>query len=252
MGRVTLDILVAILGASLGSFVGCCAYRIPQGISIVNRGSFCDTCGRTLRWHELIPVVGYLSRRGKCTTCHEQIRIYYLFLEIFGGVIALLVTSYFGFTIRSASVLTFMMIMLLVALIDWRHLLIPNVVVACVLILALALKAQAGKWELISAGVSGISAFLFMGAVRFGARKLLKKEAMGLGDVKLSAVIGASIGFEAFLITLWVSSMAGAAYGVYLSRARQAELRDERIPFGTFLSLASAVAIFINLGAFNG
>jgi leader peptidase (prepilin peptidase)/N-methyltransferase len=173
-------------------------------------------------------------------------------LEVFGGVIALLITSSFGFTIRSASALTFIMIMILVALIDWRHLLIPNVVVSCGLILALALKAPAGQIEVISASVSGISAFLLMGAIRFAAGKLLRKEAMGFGDVKLSAVIGAFIGFEAFLISLWISSMTGAAYGVYLTRGNQAGLRGERIPFGTFLSLASVCIVFINFWGING
>lgn len=248
MGTSMIAVVATIIGASLGSFTGCCAYRIPRGISIVAKRSFCDGCRRPLVWYELVPFMSYLLLRGRCSTCRRPIPFIYLMLEVAGAGVAVFSAFTFGLTIRSAIVVTFAMLMILIALIDWRHLFIPNKVVALGLAIAFLLKAPGGSEELSSSLVSALASLVFMGMVKVVGSKLLKREAMGLGDVKLSAVIGAFAGFEAFLVAVWLSSLAGAVYGLSLARSERQDPSHERLPYGAFLSVSSIFTSLISIG----
>lgn len=265
-----LDLLVFFAGASIGSFVNAIAYRLPRDISIVRPRSFCPNCGRSLPAILNVPVFSYLALRGRCHYCGKAIAIRYLIAEVGLGVIALFLKANFAPLsalarfVLCAGLLTASLIDL-----DWR--IIPDEITlpgipAGLLAAAFVLPEvglRSALWGLLAGG-----GFLFV--VGEAYRLLRGQEGMGMGDVKLIAMIGAFMGWPAVLFTIFTGSAAGAVGGVIVgligrrvetpeiasaaggddppgnseaAADKQPGVLQTAVPFGPFLS--SAAAIFI-------
>lgn len=131
----------------------------------------------------------------------------------------------------------FLLLMLLVAVIDWQHLIIPNEVLLAGIVIGLAIKLLLGHENTASDIVSAISAFAVVSAIRFLGSAYFKKEAMGMGDVKLAALIGFFLGWQLFLLSLWFAAVGGSIYGIARSG------KGIRIPFGSFMAATSAIVM---------
>jgi len=137
--------------------------------------------------------------------------------------------------------------MIIIAAIDFRRFIIPNVLVLFAGIAGFLLAALESSDALGTAITSGGGAFLFLAATRWGANAVLRKESMGIGDLKLAGVIGLVTGFVPFLIALWGASVAGMVYGWMKFRntkfetGNKFEIQNPKIPFGAFLALSSLV-----------
>lgn len=234
--------LVTLMGLSLGSFLNVYAYRLPRGISVVRLRSFCPICGTQLKWYELIPVASFFLNSGRCGFCKQPISKTYLFIEIIFGILAVTFFMLHGFTVQLLLSATFAFLMLLIAVIDYKHLIIPNKLVVISLLAGTALQALISPAELLSGVLSAVSSFLLTFGVLLAGNWMFKKESLGMGDVKLSAVVGLFLGFEGFLVTLWIASVTGLLFAWFV---KGTFTKDSKLPFGAFLAVSSILVMML-------
>ncbi len=239
---------VFAFGAMVGSFLNVCIHRLPKGESIVFPGSHCGSCLKPVRWHDNVPILSYALLRGRCRDCKAKFSAEYLFVEAAAGAIFVLFYHYFGLTPEGGAYLLMTMALLAQAMIDFHHRIIPDVITLPGIVLGVVLSAlfpgihDAPGWlqGLIASGsgvLVGGGFLLMLGVV---AEFLLKKEAMGGGDVKLLAMIGAFIGVTGVAWTLFGGALLGSVAGIYYKLVA----KEEQIPFGPFLGAAAVAYLF--------
>jgi leader peptidase (prepilin peptidase)/N-methyltransferase len=169
-------------------------------------------------------------------------------MELLVGSVAVILFMRYGLSFTFLATAVFFLLMLLVALVDWNHLMIPNEVIVAGLLAGLLLKALSGYRDIPPALLASLLSLLTLFSVLVLGSYLFKKEVMGMGDVKLAAVIGLFVGFQGFLVSLWIASVVGSIYGgvAYLTKTKRTTQSSncdiaevQKIPFGSFLSLAS-------------
>jgi leader peptidase (prepilin peptidase)/N-methyltransferase len=262
-------VIVGLTGLSLGSFIKACTYRIPLGIPTVSRRSFCPACHSQLRWYEIIPLLSFILQRASCRSCSTRISFRYPIVEAIAAATTIGLFIYLGPTVDLFLAASFCLLMLLVAMIDWQHLIIPNGVVFAGLVIGLGLRASFAPLTVVEALAASGGAFVTMNIIRHASTWLFRREAMGFGDVKLGSVIGLFLGFQGFLVTVWIAAIAGLVYifarrmigssgqagslGITDTDFRfrgsfanaQGSILESRIPFGSFLAVTStAVLVF--------
>lgn len=236
-------IIILLLGLSLGSFINVCAYRLPRGISVLALRSFCPSCNHSLAWYELMPVVGYMLNRSRCRYCKEHISFSYLLVEIISAGILVVLLLKYSITLEYALSSIFCLLMLLIAIIDWEYLIISNQIVIVSFIFGLALKALINSSMLVNAIISSIGSMIVVTTILLLSNYFFKKETMGWGDVKLAGVIGLFLGFQNFLIVLWLAALSGSVYGI-LQILLHKKTRETKIPFGSFLASTACFILY--------
>ncbi len=235
--------IVGVFGALIGSFLNVCIHRLPKGESIVRPGSRCPACATPLRPFDNIPILSFLWLRGRCRSCGKRIAIRYPAVEALNTIGYILLWSRYGLTPEGAVYAAFYSSLLVVTFIDWDHQIIPNRItlpgIAIGLLSAATVLAGGFMDAVLGAALGG--GLLY--AVAVGSEWILKKEGMGLGDVKLLAMIGAFLGWKAVLLTVFVGALSGSVIGLTLMAARVKQ-RGEPIPFGPFLALGAISALF--------
>lgn len=239
-------ISMLLLGCCLGSFYACMGYRVPNGISIINPGSYCENCKKTLKWYMNIPVLSYLILGGRCAYCKKRIDVSGLLLEIFTGITFLFSYLAFGFCYQLIVVDILISALAVTAVSDFKYYYISDrVVFGSVILIALTyvkfLKFSEYKTYLIGA----LLMFILMLTIKVVGDKVFKKECLGGGDVKLMLLVGISLGFMNGLLSLFISSIL-ALLAHYLLREKY---NEDLIPFGPFL-IMGAIIVYIML--FNG
>jgi len=236
--------IVALIGLIIGSFLNVCIYRIPKGESIAFPGSHCGSCGHYLEALDLIPILSYLMLKGRCRYCKSKVSLQYPLIELINGVLYVLVYYYFGNTIMTIAYALLFSILLVITVIDYRTMLIPNTLIIFGLgvgsIYKIALAVLALDIRILFQGVLG----MLIGALSIGMIMALglliySKEAMGMGDLKLLAMFGLFTGSIYVLYALIVAVIVGAVYGVFVLIKKRGDI----IPFGPFLSIGGVVAI---------
>ncbi len=241
-----VDAFLALLGAIAGSFASAAVYRIPrEGTSLLNpKRSHCPACGARIRWHDNLPLVSWLVLRGRCRDCRQPFGAGYLVHEI--GLAVLFVAAGRSWAALEGPVALGVVLVALTGLwiaaaIDFRHLILPDGITlggipagfaASALVPALHFRAAGDRipWgaslfglgpedphvlvALASAAVGCVGAWAGMMAIRVVFSRLLGQEAMGLGDVKYLAAVGAWLGLEGAVLTLLIGVFAGAILGV--------------------------------------
>jgi len=238
----------AIFGAVVGSFLNVCIYRIPLEQSVVRPRSRCPKCGTPIAWYDNVPLISWLALRGRCRRCGEGISPRYALVEALTAALFAAVWSRYGWDPRTPVYWLAVSGLVLGSFVDLDHLIIPDRVTLGGMAAGLALSAAvpplhgAGNWmEGLSASVIGLVAGAgALGLIAELGRRAFKKEAMGLGDVKLLGAIGAFLGWRAVVFSLVVSSFAGSIVGVYLI-VRKGRAWQTRIPYGPYLALAAVV-----------
>ncbi|MDB5050678.1 MAG: pilD [Fibrobacteres bacterium] len=238
-----------IFGLMVGSFFNVVIYRMPRGESVVWPPSRCTQCGYQIKFYENVPVLSWLLLRGKCKSCRTGISIQYPLIEALTGLVAALVIGYFFYSGRVYPLdfkigVTFLALASIpIFVIDFRHFLIPDLITYPGILVGLGLSflpgGQTPLQSLIGAGASG----LFLWLVGFAATLLLKKEAMGLGDVKLMAMAGALFGAPTALFGLIFASALGTVVGLPMMLFRK--LNEHRhIPFGPYICMGVGISAF--------
>jgi leader peptidase (prepilin peptidase)/N-methyltransferase len=244
MTTETITIVVlALLGASIGSFLNVCIYRLPRRESLVWPASHCTSCGRTLSWYENVPVIGWLALRGRCRTCGERISIVYPIVEVVTAAVFVAGYLIYGWTPLLAVRLLFACAMIVLFVIDLQHHILPNVITIPGIVIGFLFSLF-----LPPGWLSSLLGIVLGGGVLFAVMEAYARargfEGLGMGDVKMLAMIGAFLGWQLMLLTLILGSFMGSLIGVALMAARRGGMKTA-LPFGTFLAigaLASAVA----------
>jgi leader peptidase (prepilin peptidase)/N-methyltransferase len=250
-------VLAALLGLAVGSHLNVVAYRLPLGRSLVRPGSACPRCGTPIRALDNLPVVGWLLLRGRCRSCGEPIALRYPLIEAVTGILFVLVMLRYGPTIDLVG--GWILAALLVALtaIDVEHFLLPDALTWGGIVAGLAVRAAVGI-ELTARGEPGaaagrpllhgvLGAALGAGillALIYGWYLVRREWGMGLGDVKMLAMIGAFLGWRGTVVALFVAALGGALVGIALLAGQRAGLKT-KLPFGAFLGLGGVVALLV-------
>lgn len=235
-------VLAGVLGLAVGSFLNVCIHRLPRGESLVYPASRCPRCGRALRWHDNVPVVSWVWLGGKCGQCHAPISIQYPIVELITAalIVAIVIVTPPGPLLAARLVLACALVVLFA--IDLEHHILPNVI---------TLPGIAIGWLFSFLGPPGWQASLagiMLGAgVLYGTAAayylVRREEGLGMGDVKMLAMVGAFLGWKAVLLTLVLASFTGALVGVGMMITSRGGMRYA-LPFGTFLAVGALVAMF--------
>lgn len=232
-----LTILGAVIGVALGSFLNVCVARWPAGRSVARPPSECWSCRAPLRWFEVVPVLGYAIVRGRCSRCGAGVGVQYPLVEIATGLIWAGMAARWGVHPEALRGGVFLTILLGIAISDARTYIIPDQFSLGGAAVGLALAPLAGGLELKSAVLGAALGFVSLWVTATVGRIVLGKDAMGGGDVKMMAMVGAFVGPPGVLVTLFGGSLLGALVYAPVS------LRTGRlVPFGVFLALGAGVA----------
>ena len=234
-------IVVAVLfGLIVGSFLNVCIYRLPRKQSVVWPASRCTSCGRGLAWFENVPVVSWLVLRGRCRGCGAPISPMYPIIEATTGALFGSVMYWYGPTPLALVRMLFGSAMIVLFVIDLQHRILPNVITVpgTVLGVILSLFLPPGI-------VSALIGVLIGGGLLYGIGEAYYRvrgvEGMGMGDVKMLAMIGAFLGWQLVLVTIIVASFGGAVLGALMLATRRGTMQAA-LPFGTFLAVGAAFA----------
>jgi leader peptidase (prepilin peptidase)/N-methyltransferase len=238
-----LAAVVTAFGAIVGSFLNVCIYRLPLGTSVVWPASACPRCRRTLAWYENIPVVSFLALRGRCRTCHDPIGVQYPIVEALTAAMFGLAWWFYGPSPLLASRLIFGCGLIVLFAIDLEHHLLPNAITLPGIAIGFAFSFFTEPGWLSS--LIGIAAG---GGVLWGVAEVYyrvrRAEGLGMGDVKMLAMIGAFVGWKLMLVALMMASLSGSLIGVVVIASRRGGMKYA-LPFGTFLALGAAAAVTI-------
>ncbi len=240
MPSLPLLVIAAALGLVIGSFLNVCIYRLPRGQSIVWPASRCTSCGRALSWYENIPVLSYAVLRGACRTCRAPISPVYPAVELATAAVFVAEAWHLGLEPLLAARLVFACAMIVLFVVDLRHRILPNAITIGGVVAGFAFSvAMAPGWSssLIGIIAGGGSLLLIAEAYRW----VRHEEGLGLGDVKMLAMIGAFLGWKLMLLTLVLSSLLGSIVGIMMIAGRKGDIKYA-LPFGTFLAAGALVA----------
>ena len=257
------------IGACIGSFLNVVIYRLPREMSIANPPSHCPACGQPLAWHDNVPIVSFLLLGGRCRHCGVMISGRYALVEALTGILFLatvhgLIAAETFTALQAAVVLIVASALVASSFIDIERRIIPDeitlpgIVLGCLTGLMLPRVHDAADpvlkliYDPLPLPVWGLVASLF-GALAGGGfiylsgvlgRIIFRKEAMGMGDVKLMAMVGAFLGWKVALAAIFLGCLYGAVLGVALIVLRSS--KDTRIPFGPYLAMGVISAVFFN------
>lgn len=239
--------LAFVLGAVFASFLGCMGWRISKGESVLKGRSHCDSCGHTLHWRDLIPIISFLARKGRCAYCGKPIPKTSLYGELLLAVVFVLTTIRYDITPELFFALFFICILYLVSITDIYERIIPDGILLTAVVVRIL-------WFLFTETVTvkGIAALLIDGLSISLPLLLLvllmehiwKKEAMGGGDIKLLFVIGLYIGWQKSLLALFFGCILGIIGGCIQTKKGE----DSYFAFGPYLAIAAVAALLIGEG----
>ena len=235
--------LVVAAGLAVGSFLNVCIHRLPRGESVVAPPSRCPACGRALRWFENVPVASWIALRGRCRTCRAAISPAYPLVEVGTGLVFVLQYWQLGWQPLLAVRLLFAASMIVLGAIDLRHRILPNVItlpgvgigVAC------SLWWEPGWQASVVGAIAGGAIPWAIGEAYF---RLRGREGMGMGDVKMLAMVGAFLGWPHMLVTLLIASLSGSLVGGAMVAASRDNL-SYPLPFGTFLAAGALLSTHV-------
>jgi len=250
------NLLVFVFGASVGSFLNVVIYRIPAGKSILYPPSHCPVCSHRLGKSENVPVFGWLWLRGRCRHCRTPISVRYPLIETLGGILFLFVFWQFELSWYTLGYWALLSWLLALAMVDLDTLTLPNPLTRSGLVAGLLFQAVIG-WhsgelsgsanQLMSGIVGAVVGIWLFDLVAFVGSAAFGQEAMGAGDAKLAALIGAWLGWKYLLLTGFLACVLGAVIGGG-AIALHLLSRRQPMPFGPFLAIAAGISVFLGDG----
>jgi leader peptidase (prepilin peptidase)/N-methyltransferase len=235
-GSVALAAVGIAPGLALGSFLTVVASRVPAGRSVVRPASACPSCATPLAWHDNVPLLSYVLLRGRCRRCGAGIGLRYPALELVTALLVAAVLFAFGLTAQAAVAAFACCVLVAVSAVDLERRIIPDRIVlpgtAAVLVAQTVLQPSP-EWAL---GALGASAFLFAAVLAYPG-------GMGMGDVKLTLLMGALLGRNV-AVALMLAMVVAMAPALFLLARHGSAARKMAIPFGPFLAFGTVVALF--------
>jgi leader peptidase (prepilin peptidase)/N-methyltransferase len=225
---------------TFGSFLNVCILRLPQDASLLRPPSSCPRCHTRIAWRDNIPLVSWLLLRGRCRTCGEPISAQYPLIELAVGLLWAACAFAWGLTLHALAGAMFGTILLGIAVTDARHYLIPDEFTWGGLVIGLAIALGGGGPVLVQALLGAAAGFGLLFLIAVVGEWVFKEEAMGGGDVKMMAMVGAFVGWQGVLLTVFLGALLGTLVFVPLT------LRKKRhVPFGVFLAMGAATTFVV-------
>jgi leader peptidase (prepilin peptidase) / N-methyltransferase len=243
----TVLALIIVFGILIGSFNNVLIFRVPRQESVVKPGSRCFDCQKPLKWYDNIPLLSYVLLKGRCRYCGAKIPLRYPLVEALTGLMFGLVYLRFGLSFDTLFALVFVNVGIIIVFIDRDFKIIPDSFILVLLGVGLGnFVFKAFSEELFDPGFylfGLVIGFLILFIIRIFGELVYKREALGLGDVKLLAVGGFYLGWPNVFLTLLISSVVASVIELTLI-AMKKRSREDQIPFGPYLMIGLTVALF--------
>ncbi|WP_136255173.1 prepilin peptidase [Onishia niordana] len=256
--------LVIVLGLCLGSFLNVVITRLPVMLmhgwrsearealeleeestatfNLITPASQCPACNTPIAWHDNIPLIGYIKRRGQCANCKQHISLQYPLIELAGMALIVAVLGIHGASLQSVFLAGACLSLLVLAVIDFRTQLLPDIITLPLLWVGLGYQLLFQPLMLHAAVIGAMAGYLSLWSFYWLFKLVTGKEGMGYGDFKLLAALGAWLGWQALPMMLILSAGVGALVGILVQLAVP-RLRGAPMPFGPFLAMAGWIAL---------
>jgi leader peptidase (prepilin peptidase) / N-methyltransferase len=236
-------VIAALFGAVIGSFLNVCILRwgAEPKESVVRPPSHCPRCGIGLRWYDNIPIVSWLVLRGRCRGCRAPISIQYPIVELATALIWAFMVWRHGVSLEALRGAAFATVLLGIAMTDARAYIIPDEFSLGGLALGILFALAAGKQALGVALLGAAVGFGMLWLIAIAGEWMFKQEAMGGGDIKMMAMVGAFLGWQGTLLTVFLGALIGSLIFVPLSLIGRKQL----VPFGIFLAIGAAATYLV-------
>lgn len=233
-------VFLALFGLCIGSFLNVCIHRLPLKQSVVTPRSRCPHCAYELTWRDNLPLLSYGLLGGRCRSCRAPISMRYPFVEALTAAIFMWHAVVFGVTPLLVVRLAFACALIVLFAIDLEHQILPDRITlpGMVIGLACSLFLPPGPLMSLAGMVAGGGILWAIAELWYRLRKI---EAMGFGDVKMLAMVGAVLGLRLVLLTFVLSTMVGGLVAVVLVATRRANMATA-VPYGTMLAVAALAA----------
>jgi leader peptidase (prepilin peptidase)/N-methyltransferase len=238
-----LLVYAAVLGLICGSFLNVVVHRLPRGGSVLYPRSACPWCGGAIAPRDNVPVLSYLLLRGRCRRCGGPISPRYPLVEAATALLFVASLLRFGAGPRGWIGGLFLGLLLALAAIDVEHLLLPDALTLPGILAGLVLQPWLPETTLLDAVVGCLAG---AGVLILGMNFWYwwrSEEGMGMGDVNMLALIGAFLGWQGASVALLAAAVSGALTGLALLATGRSGL-GTKLPFGAFLALGGAIALF--------
>jgi leader peptidase (prepilin peptidase)/N-methyltransferase len=267
------EVYALILGLAVGSFANVCIHRLPaefepapgrlgflhdlarQMRSVVHPPSHCPRCRKPIRWYDNVPLVSWLVLRARCRSCGLPIPARYPAVEALNGLLWLALAVLHGPRPRTAVEMAFVTALVVLVIVDFEHQLLPDAITLPGTLVALLASFLPGSpVSPLESALAATFGYLAFAGLAWVWRRLRGIEALGEGDWKMAAMLGALLGAERLMLVLLVASTAGALVGVLTVLLRRGGWQS-KLPFGTFLGLAALLVVYAGgplLSAYRG
>ncbi|HTW66177.1 MAG TPA: prepilin peptidase [Bryobacteraceae bacterium] len=261
-------VIAALAGLLIGSFLNVCIYRMPRDLSVVKPRSYCPECKHMIAWYDNIPVLSYMILAGRCRRCGHRIPVRYPIVELLTAAAFFCAVWYLGATAAAVKFCVFGAILIALVASDLEERILPDEFTiggtALGVIFAAFVPLNGGLIRLMflsphNERLLSVADALFAAAFCAGAlwavgalyQKLREREGLGLGDVKMVAMIGAFLGIQGALLTLIAGSLLGAVIGLAYIWFTGKDASTYELPFGSFLGVAALGVGFFGDVVFN-
>lgn len=254
--------LAFLAGLLIGSFLNVCVFRLPRDLSVVRPRSFCPGCEHQIAWYDNIPILSFALLRGRCRHCKEPIPWRYPIVELITGLLFAWAAFQFGASLEAMKICVFSAILVTLVASDMEERILPDeftlggVIVGFVVAWFVPLRSNLinvllpaiENVRVVSLLEAALGAVVSAGSLLLVAKlysMVRHREGMGLGDVKMVAMIGAFLGLQGALLTLMLGSLVGGIGGLLFIFLTGKNATTYELPFGSFLGLAAmGVALF--------
>lgn len=243
---MTEILIVTLFSLALGSFGNnVISYFISNnGFDLKRSTCFCGE--KKLKVIELIPVLSFLFQKGKCTSCKKKIPIRYLFVEFSSLILGFIIFYNYGFSLQALISFLIFYVLLLISVIDYYKLIIPNKLTSVLIILVTTYLIANSENILERLILSGLILIAFV-VIQYLFERLKRKEVIGAGDIKLIFVLSLLLEIPDSLIAIWLSSIIALIMATASELFYNKNIRHEKVPFGLFLSIGFFIVFILNI-----
>jgi leader peptidase (prepilin peptidase) / N-methyltransferase len=256
--------LALLAGLLIGSFLNVCIYRLPRDLSVVSPRSFCPACEHPVAWYDNIPLVSYVALGGHCRHCAKPIPMRYPIVEALTGILFFVYVMALGPTLPALKYCVFGALMVGLMFADLEERILPDEFTLGGVVLGLVFSVVVpfretfssiflpAEWSptwysvadsVLGAMLPALLLWLF-GQLYF---KIRKREGLGLGDVKMVAMVGAFFGIQGAVLTVMLGSVLGSIIGLVYIYGKRKDPSTYELPFGTFLGAGAIAATLLYL-----
>lgn len=255
--KITVLLILGILFLCLGSFLNVLIYRLPINESLVKKNSHCPKCNHILKWYENIPLISYIIQQGRCRGCKCRISVRYPIIESLAVVMFIISYLRFGLTYEMLIVTLLLLIFIVIFCIDIKHYIIPDSMNICIFVLGLLLIFFPHSSINNQMSINYIDKLIGLGVaiiifiLTYVLEKIVKKELIGGGDLKLFLGIGLLMGWQLLLLGIFISSLIGLVFEFIKKITKNDKFLNKVIPFGPYLTIGFSLSYFFGLDLIN-